>query len=161
MKSKSKITAGDYKYIISTMTYVKGLAETHTNAFAEYLIQSNTEVDSELPVEIFKEYSRLQIIYFNCGFPFMCMGTNNSEMYPEIKDYYLEKVENLMMSLEELRSQNKSLYIKRLNELLKNPVALEEEIPYMVEMSVWDANKEKFNSWHKNSITNNCLIQLH
>lgn len=145
LKSKSKITAGDYKYI-STMTYVKGLAETHTNAFAEYLIQSNTEVGSELPIEIFKEYSRLQIIYFNCGFPFMCMGTNNSEMYPEIKDYYLEKVENLMMSLEELRSQNKNLYIKRLNELLENPSALEEEIPYMVEMSVWDVNKAKFDS---------------
>lgn len=145
LKSKSKITAGDYKYI-SNMTYVKGLAETHTNAFAEYLIQSNTEVGSELPVEIFKEYSQLQIIYFNCGFPFMCMGTNNSEMYPEIKDYYLEKVENLMMSLEELRSQNKKLYIKRLNELFENPSALEEEIPYMVEMSVWDVNKAKFDS---------------
>lgn len=145
LKSKSKITAGEYKYI-SNMAYVKGLSETHTNAFAEYLIQSNTEVDSELPVDIFKEYSRLQIIYFNCGFPFMCMGANNSEMYPEIKDYYLEKVKKLMTSLDDIRLQNKNLYINHLNELLENPSALEKEIPYMVEMSVWDVNKAKFNS---------------
>ena len=145
LRSKSKITAKEYEYV-SSMNYVKGLSETHTNAFAEYLIQSNTEVNCELPFDIFKEYARLQRIYFNCGFPFMCMGTNNNEMYPEIKDFYFEKVESLMASLSELHSKNRNLYTKRLNELLKNTTALEKEIPYMVEMSVWEANEEKFNS---------------
>lgn len=140
----TQVTTRDYKD--SYLPYVKGLARKHTNVFAEYLKQSNTKINGELPVEIFKEYSRLQRIYFNCGFPFMCMGANNSEMYPEIKDYYLEKVENLMMSLDELRSQNKNLYINRLNELIENPSALEKEIPYMVEMSIWDVNKAKFDS---------------
>ncbi len=144
-KNKTKATAREYDYI-SSLPYVKGLSGTHTDIFADYLIQSSTEVNCESPIDAFKEYTRLQRIYFNCGFPFMCMGTNNSEMYPEIKDYYFEKVEGLMMSLSELRSENRVLYTERLKELIENSDALEKEIPYMVELSVWDVNKSKFNS---------------
>ena len=144
-KNKTKATAREYDYI-SSLPYVKGLSGTHTDIFADYLIQSSTEVNCESPIDAFKEYTRLQRIYFNCGFPFMCMGTNNSEMYPEIKDYYFEKVEDLMVSLSELRSENRVLYTDRLNELIENSAALEKEIPYMVEMSVWDVNETKFDS---------------
>lgn len=140
---KTKITAKEYASVAS-QKYVTALSEKHSDIFKAYFTQSNTVAESVSP----KEHARLQRIYFNCGFPFMCMGVglNSSEPYPEITDYYLKKVERLFSSLEELRSNNIKRYVERLNKLLKSPAALEAEIPYMIKTSVWEANGDKFNS---------------
>ncbi len=123
-----------------------GISAERTDDFFRYLDENNVILKGTTEKERFIELIRIQRVYYNCGFPFMCMSANltNDKSYPEIMNYYLEKTESLMNFLQSLYVTDKKAYKELLSELINNDSVLEEHIPYMVEMPVWTINVEKF-----------------
>ncbi len=123
-----------------------GISAERTEDFLRYLDEKSIEVKGDTEEQRFRELVRLQRVYYNCGFPFMCMSANftNDKDYPEIMNYYLKKTELLMQELQEFYETDKKAYKEKLSELINNDAAIEEYIPYMVEMPLWTVNSKKF-----------------
>lgn len=142
---KIKIVNRDYDYA-GNKYFVKGVNSTLSDVFLAYIEKNNIVINSQSALDSFKKYERLQRIYFNCGFPFMCVSVKNSDIYPEIMDYYLDKTSELMASLEELKKTDEECYLRELKKLIADEAYLTQNIPYMIEMSLWYVNPKKFQS---------------
>lgn len=132
-----------YEENVNRKFFVKGITAQRSGNFEKYLSDHNIDICGES----FYKLSTWERVYYNYGFPFMCMsvGSGNDD-YPEIMDYYNNQAEILMQRLEELQSGNQIEYKKELHRLLDTPGALEEAVPYMIDMKIWSVNEEKFYS---------------
>lgn len=121
--------------------HVKGVTSQQSIYFDKYL--DGVDVDKEN--ESFLDLCTLQRIYYNYGFPFMCMASGNgSDMYPYIAEYYNNVVSEFMNELDKLKKKDFYEYKNELKRLLSNENALEQKIPYLITLDIYEINKEKF-----------------
>lgn len=118
----------------------KGFTKENSVQFMRYL---KTHGIDELSFD-YVELTEMQSIFFNLGFPFVC--TLNSEVLPEVSEYYNKLAKALMERLEALQSSDPEAYGKRLKELLTQKGEISAEVPFMVKMSQWSINASRFSS---------------
>lgn len=121
--------------------HVKGITSQQSIYFDKYLDSVDVDKDNES----FLDLCTLQRIYYNYGFPFMCMASgNSSDMYPYIAEYYNNIVAEFMNDLDKLKKEDFYEYKNELKRLLSNENALEKKIPYLVTLDIYEINKAKF-----------------
>lgn len=120
---------------------VKGVTKQHAIFFDEYL--DNVGINKN---EVsFLDLCTLQRIYFNYGFPFMCMDCGlGTDMHPEIMEYYNEVVFEFMKELDELKKRDFKKYKDELDMLLREESSIEKAIPYLVKLDFYETNQCKF-----------------
>lgn len=131
----------EYFKSIQNKPSIIGVPSNKDESFLEFLkkFQSGTN-DSKQLLDTY-------IVYYNYSFPYMCVGKGKKKIYPEIMNYYIDKVAELMKGLAELKNQDKDSYLNRLDTLLKTDNGeLENAVPYMVGEDSWYVNTEKFSS---------------
>ncbi len=128
---------------IDSLNFVVGVNKEMNDSFLDYLGRNNIEI-TDNSENLLHEFSRLQRIYFNYGFPFAC--SNNGKVYDEISNYYFEAVKKLMYELSELKHNDSKKYNEYLDELISERERIEDKIPYMIKMTdIWNFNHLKFN----------------
>lgn len=123
--------------------YPKRINSDKVNEFLAY-IEENAPFNGA-PLNSFLEMSRLQTLYYNYGYPFMCCGKGNDDAsYPDIFQYYRDAVSAFFASLEKQKRDSFDRYRKTLHYYANREGALEDAIPYMLKMKAWTVNPAVF-----------------
>ncbi len=81
--------------------------------------------------DLVADFTKIQTVYFNYGFPYACTGvSNDAREYRDISQYYKKLVKELMDFLSKLRKRDPNAYRKELENLTGSDAELGKKIPY-------------------------------
>lgn len=134
-------------YFDFTASYPKRVNEVAVKLFLTYMAEHMIKPGGVSLQSQLRNYSRMQTVFFNYGFPFMCMGVgSNDRFYKDLYTDYSQKVHTLMERLEQLFLNDKAAYRAELSRLLADPAALQDAVPFLAVSSCWEVNPSRFSS---------------
>lgn len=120
--------------------YVNGCDQRKATFFLEYCKDKNISITGTSREEEFLEFNRMMTLYFTYGFPFACLD-KTGQHHPEISNYYLNVVTELMEELEQIKKRDIREYQEKLACYADEKNGeLEKRIPILVHMECWKVN---------------------
>ena len=125
--------------------FPKKINNDKVNDFLAFLKENRIYLNKKSQTELFQDLSRMEMLYYNYGFPFMCCGVGNDDKsYSDIYEYYHNSVYAFFVSLSRIKKDSFEKYRKTLSYYINSDSALEDAIPYMVKMAAWTVDDTKF-----------------